>query len=144
MFRLTLADTGEEISYVGNPQDPNYRPLYIELDSSLQDPQPSPAAGCYLSLEDPSYECVIDANGEGGVTLSFVGLTASMWEITGPDPTNPDLPDEGGWGPDLRISVSGNTPSRFWVRAKTYFEEPPSDDRSVALRAEGEPRRISS
>lgn len=141
MFRLTLADTGEEISYLGDPTQQGYRPLYIELDSSVDDPPPSPPVELYLSMEDPSYDCLIDQNGQGGVTLSFVGLNAARWQMTGPDPISPGEPDENGWGPTLRISLSGNTPSRFWVRATTYYEETPSDDRSVSLKAEGEPRR---
>ncbi len=134
MFLLSLEDASQ-VSAVGDPTDPAYNPIYVELDSTDVSPPPTSWIRCYLSLP-AGYVSLIDANGTtGGVSVRSEGTTAALWEITKDNPSlnqNPTITNE------LRLSVQNNVPTSFWIRAKTTYGEVPVDDRSVALRVSGQ------
>lgn len=127
MFILTFTD-GVDVSSVGTPTDPTYKPVYLLLDSTNPEPDPSEPVELQLSLPVGNY-CE-------SARIYFRGTTASYWEITADDPSlaNPV------WDNSIVTSVEDGVKTSIWVRTSTIFEEKPVDDRSTSLLAEGDVR----
>jgi hypothetical protein len=138
MFLLHLEDTSP-VSSVGDPSDPGYSPIYLELDSTDLNPPPSPWVRGYLSLPAGYISLKDEIGNIGGATIRFEGTTAGLWELTN---ENPSLIVEPTVTQELRLSVEDNTPTSFWLRAKTTYGEVPVDDRSVALRVSGQVQEV--
>lgn len=127
MFILTFTD-GVDVSNVGTPTALNYKPVYLLLDST--NPQPDPSAPVELQLSLPVGNYCESAH------VYFRGTTASYWEITTDDPitANPV------WNNSITTSVQDGVKTSIWIRTSTIFEEKPVDDRSTSLLVEGDVR----
>ena len=138
MFLIHLEDTSP-VSAVGDPTNPAYSPIYIELDSTDVQPPPSEWIRCYVSLPAGYISLKNEAGTAGGALIKFEGTTAGMWQITTDNPSIVPTPTTSA---EIRVSVLNNTPSSFWIRGRTTYGEIPVDDRSAALRVSGQVEEV--
>ena len=115
------------VSEHNDPTQPDYQPIFLQLDSTPVNPASSEPVECEVSL-DAGHIC-------NAANISFVGTLSEFWEAT------PQL-EPPAWAPTAVISVPNNTPGKFYARARTTFGEVPMDDRSVSIKIEGEVERV--
>jgi hypothetical protein len=136
MFSFELDDS-TVISQIGDPSDPAYNPIFIDLDSTDTNPAPSAAVMLFVKLPAGLQSLRDPGGAAGGTLLTFVGASAARWQMTLPNDVNPLVPDQDGWGSALRVDIEDGQPTRFFVRSTTVFGEVPVDDRSVGINANG-------
>lgn len=117
-----------------NTTPTNENPVYVELDSTSTTPDPSQWVRLRLTLP-AGYQSKF-ASG-GGITVNFEGTYANLWDISATLPVANQIPSS-----EIRIEITNGESTFFWVRARTTFNETPIDDRSTAIKVDGEIKKV--
>ncbi len=111
-------------------------PVFVELDSTSTNPDPSEWIRLGLSLP-AGYESRFAIDLSGGVTINFEGTYANVWDISSTLPVAGQAKNS-----EIRVEILDGLKTFFWVRAFTSFNETPIDDRSTAVKVDGEIKKV--